>query len=123
MTSQRLLYRPLGLVLDIPAENVAPEFYTSAENFNFSDLSATRSLGYDDLTGPPLFKPLRLHWIRYGTVDYWVYAGPGGVGVWNGAAHVNITPAGWVAGGDGDGIMLSELNGLVILNDSTQSAS
>jgi hypothetical protein len=109
------ILNPLGVILDIPPENIGPDKWSDCINVNFNDKASVRVSGSLDVSGACVVKPVSTIWINFGGVSYWLYASGEGAGIWNGSAHTDITPLDWVAGND-IGLVWSILNGIPVLS-------
>lgn len=84
--------RPLGgLARDMPAAEVGPNFYTSAENVQFRKGIAGRILGSRQAYHPPSVAPLGLVNVIINGVNYWVYVSDNDQYVVETSTHTNIT--------------------------------
>ena len=111
-------FQHLGVVVDIPPEQVPEDRWTDAINFKFQNRASERIGGYNQFAGTPSVAPIfALNLIR-GPNSYWIYCSTTAVWVTDGTAHWNITPAGLAlcAAGDWTGTIL---NGIPVLNNTT----
>lgn len=83
-----------GWSSDQPAEEIPPQFVNKAKNVRTLDGALARALPFAPVMAPPTITPPR--WLLPNQDDnsaFWIYAGNTVVGVTNGTAHQDITPA------------------------------
>lgn len=84
---------PSGFNFDLPVDVAPPGAFTEGNNFQFKNGIATRSLGYAQVFGTPIAAPEYLINIQTVLVNYWLYPCKSVVGVTDGNAHFDVTPA------------------------------
>jgi len=97
MTTQYTASRHLGVVMDIPPEEVGDEFWTGGINMTFGNGSSERAEGYASFAAanmPPGKQPIFSGSVGYEGIQYWVWMTTDEVWVTNGSDHFDITPAG-----------------------------
>lgn len=87
----------IGLVKDLPAEEIALGAWTSGRNVRFKDGAVEKFTGHTEVLATPLVAPHWLMPVNTGASNFWLYAGAAKVGATDGATHADITRA---AGGD-----------------------
>lgn len=86
--------RPLGgIVSDLPATEVAPQFYTSGRNIHFRQSFAERTQGHAEVYSGILTTLRNISNCVVGGVNYWVYHGHDNSSVVTGPTHTDITIA------------------------------
>lgn len=111
--------KQLGIVLDRPPEEVAPENWTGGENVAFRNGFTYRVGGYSRYAEPLAAPgPLFALNVIVGAVVYWLYATATKVYATNGVTHWDLTPVGGLSpsqAGEWSGCIL---NGIPCLNNS-----
>lgn len=108
---------------DVIAPDLGPTFWSDAGNIYFRNGETRRVPGDRVIFGTPSTEPQAM--VFYTSADgtpLWVYAGTGGVFVWDGFTHRNITPTGYGAPLANASWTLEAWNGLVVLNHSGSGA-
>jgi len=112
-------YKHIGIVSDLPPEEVNPNAWTGCENFQFQDTASRRVGGYAQFADPLLGSgPIFALGIVIGTDAHWIYCTVDGIYVTNGVNHWDITPAAGLTTcepGDWTGTIL---NGIPVLNNT-----
>jgi len=91
--------RPLGgIVSDLPAHEVAPQFYTAGENMHFRSSFAERTKGHAQIYSGILTTLRNISNVQTGGMNYWVYHGTDKSHVVTGATHTDITKVGGITG-------------------------
>lgn len=85
--------RANGVNKDLPENQLADNQYTDVQNMEPFDAGMQSSKGFEEAFATPLFAPEHILFNEILAVPYWVYMSSAGIGVHNGAAHFNITPA------------------------------
>ena len=82
-----------GVIVDVPAAEVPQDKWTGASNVFFDDGGTHRAGGVASFadTAPEVAAHIRP--LRTELTYFWIYAGLGGVFVFDGLIHHNITPA------------------------------
>lgn len=109
----------LGIVLDKPPEEVAPECWTGGQNVAFRDGMTYRTGGYARFADPLSFQPLYALNVLIGPDSYWLYLGSTYAVVTDGFTHWDLTPVGGLAlseAGDWSGCIL---NGIPVVNNGS----
>ena len=71
----RKRFQPLGVITDIPDEEIPDDKYTGAKNIRFDNLRAERIDGYTEVYAAPLFPPkFTFQSVELGDI-YWNYMG------------------------------------------------
>jgi len=115
--------RPMGgIVNDIPAFEVAPQFYTSGENMHFRSNFAERTLGHAQVYTGTLSTLRNLNNVQIGSSNYWVYHGTDKSHVVTGATHNDITKALGITGTTAaNSITSGLLNGVHFMNNGVDA--
>ncbi len=114
-----LKVRPLGgIVNDIPAHEVADEFYTSGENMHFRSSFAERTKGHAKVYTGTLTTLRNISNCQVDGTNYWVYHGTDESSVVTGAVHTDITKAAGLTGSTVANVITSGLlNGVHFMNN------
>ena len=87
-------FQPYGIQPDLVAAIQPPNVWTRAVDVVFREGAAERVRGDQQVYGVPLFPP---EWSLFtrdaDEAPVWIYAAAGGVGMFDGAVHTDITPA------------------------------
>ena len=114
----RKRYKPLGIITDIPDQEVSEKFYTRAENVVFVDTVAKRVQGLAEVYATPLFPPKFL--IQSVELEriFWIYASDTNIGGVEVSTHTDLTPAGGIIQSPLDGEWTGGLlNGVPVMNN------
>ena len=106
-----------GIVSDIAAFEVGPDFYTHARNVMFRDGFPDRNFGEMEVYGTPLHPPSYLQPVITQSGAFWVYAGDQNVSVVTGMTHSDISFAGQSLVGLGNAWTGGLINNIVFLNN------
>lgn len=117
----RQAFKPLGLIKDVPAHDVAPDYYTDASNIKFKDGAAVRADGYAQSYGTLDHAPLFLVPVYLPLTFLMMYAGESAVSVSDGVQQFTITPAAGWTGSLSNRITGGSLNALPFLNNTTET--
>ena len=87
-------FKHSGIVLDLPAEEVSPDNWTSGSNIQFQDNATRRVGGYAQFAGTlsGATGPLFAMSVDSGAITYWIYCTSANVYVTDGTTHFDITP-------------------------------
>ena len=110
-------FKPLGVITDIPAQEVEADNWSRVVNAVFQDDACKLAAGYRDMAGTLLFPPAYLIPNQQPSVFFWVYPSQAGIGAFDGANHFDITPALYTGAGPGYWTA-QNLNNLPIINNS-----
>ncbi|MCH7510595.1 MAG: hypothetical protein IIB68_12270, partial [Proteobacteria bacterium] len=87
-------FRPTSVIVDTPAPEVPPEFWTDLINFNMRPGYASRVKGLSPFFLDTLTEPINLINVKQGTSNFWVYMGNDAIRVVDQTGVVSvITPA------------------------------
>ena len=113
----RKRFQPLGVITDIPDEEIPDDKYTGAKNIRFDNLRAERIDGYTEVYATPLFPPkFTFQSVELGDI-YWNYMGENQLAAVSVSTHTDLTPPGFV-GSTVDGEWTGGLlNGLPVANN------
>ncbi len=111
--------RPLGgIVNDIPASEVSPQFYTTGANIHFRQSFAERTQGHAMVYTGTLTTLRNISNCQVAGVNYWVYHGTDKSSVVTGATHTDITKAAGLTGTTvANKITSGLLNGVHFMNN------
>lgn len=111
--------RPLGgIVNDLPAFEVAPEFYTSGQNVHFRSSFAERTKGHAPVYSGILTTLRNIINCQVAGINYWLYHGTDKSSVVTGATHSDITKVGGITGSTiANKITSGLLNGVHFMNN------
>lgn len=119
MTTARNIYpiRPKGIVRDVEAFELPPEFYSGGDNVVFRDELAERILGYQAILGNAIESPItHLRPVLADAVAYWLYGTANKIGVTSGTTHSDITPTTAPANTKPENWTSDTLNGIPVFN-------
>jgi len=102
---------------DLPPNMLPPEIYSAVTNMEPFDIGMRGVRGAVAAFGTPLFTPEYLAFVTSPTGFFWLYAGSNGIGVTNGQAHFDITPAAGIVSSWPTNWTHGQLNGLPVLNN------
>ena len=110
--------RPIGgIVADLPASEVAQQFYTAGENMHFRSSFAERTKGHAKVYTGTLTTLRNLSNCQIGSTNYWVYHGATTSSVVTGATHTDITKVGLTGTTVANRITSGLLNGVHFFNN------
>jgi len=115
-------YQPakqLGIILDLPPEEVAAEFYTGGLNIQFGDGCTQRVVGYSTYGGtlPAGESPIFAGSVSYQGVNYWLWFTATKIWVTDGVTHYDITPVGGLSPTTAGSWTFDVLGGLPVFNN------
>lgn len=110
-------FRFLGVNVDIPANMQDESTWSQCTNLEVFDTGMQRCKGLFPAFGSPMFPPEHLVYNKIAGGFYWLYASSTGIGVTNGQAHFDITPATGVTSTWPTDWTSANLNGLVVINN------
>ncbi len=118
----RKRFKPVGIIADIPREEVSEENWTSGSNVQFRDLRSNRVSGLARVYDPPLFAPKFLIQSVELSQVFWIYASDSNIGVVATNIHTDLTPSGGITPSTDDGEWTGGLlNGVPVLNNGARS--
>ncbi len=120
MGLQRQVFRieASGIVYDVPPDAVPEGVFTAGNNVTFRDGLPERAGGYREVYPTPIHEPEWLLNNRQPLVNYWIYPGMDAVGVTDGLAHFDISPAApLIPTSDFNQWTGGILNGIAVLNN------
>lgn len=110
-------YNPLGVITDLPPQQVGDDNYSEVVNATFRQGAAFRVAGYADGAPDPLGEPYYLIGNkRPNSQFYWVYPSLENIYTTNQTQHADITPVDQTPAEVGDWTG-AELNGILMLNN------
>ena len=109
----------IGVVKDIPVEELSLGAWTSAKNVRFHDGAARKQNGYAQVLGTPLMAPYQLFPVATSSTFFWVYCGLAKVAATDQTSHADITRT---TGGDYStdanvGWTGVDMEGILVLNN------
>jgi hypothetical protein len=107
----------MGINYDHPPSELGPGVWSDGRGMLFRNDAAERQGGEERLTDAALFAPQHVLASQLTPNLNWLYAGPNGIGAWDGVNHFDISPtAPPVAGASSDRWTSARLNNLPVLN-------
>lgn len=83
----------IGLVPDMPFEQLPLNAWTSGKNVRFKEGAVEKFTGHSEVYATPTWAPYWLMPVGIGSSYFWLYAGQTKAGATDGAAHADITRA------------------------------
>lgn len=117
LREQFIPFRPDTVNYDVPGHELDPNKFTYASNMRYDDEAIEKFSGFTDRNGTPIFPPVHIGAVQRPSDDapLWVYMGTNGIGIADGVAQFDITPAGGIGAPDKQWTVDS-LNSLPVFN-------
>ena len=109
-------FKLAGVVVDVPAAEVPQDKWSGASNVYFDDHGTKRIGGLVDFADTTPIVAAHIMPLPTELTYFWIYMGLGGVFVFDGLIHHDITPAVFTGDSDPATWTSSVLNGLAVMN-------